>query len=152
MSSHHAEYFFECSETNFVNAERLGLTLRFVPTRTRTTASVGELITSIAASGVQPKEIVGVYKVSSLDSSFTVQFKFSDTLEHVAALKKERVGDCEFEIMKLNEQVVNPRIHWLPLFYDSLILTNLSRLVRCWMLTCWKPCKLIVLFLMGLER
>ena len=120
-----AEYYFEGNESNYVNAERLDLTLRFVPMRKRVSTSVGELINGIAATGVQPEDISGVYKVSAFDSSFTVQFKYSDTLDHVAEMKKIKVGEFDFDIMRLSEQVVSLRVHWLPLYYDSLLLTEI---------------------------
>ena len=131
------EYYFEGNESNFVNAERLDLTLRFVPMRKRVSTSVGELINGIAATGVQPEDISGVYKIIAFDSSFTVEFKYSDTLEHVAAMKKIKVGEYDFDIMKLSEheydfdimkfseQVASLRVHWLPLYYDSLLLTEI---------------------------
>ena len=43
----------------------------------------------------------------------------------MAALKKVKMGTTEFDIVKMNEQIVNLRVHWLPLFYDSLILNEI---------------------------
>ena len=120
-----AEYYFEGNESNYVNAERLDLTLRFVLMRKRVSTSVGVLINGITATGVEPEDISGVYKVSASDLSFTVQFKYSDTLEHVAAMKKNKVGEYDCDIMKLSEQAVSLRVHWPPLYYDSLLLTEI---------------------------
>ena len=123
MSSY-AEYFYEGTEGEYVNPERLKLTLKLTPTTKRANVSVGELINGIAGAGVHPDEVSGVYKVSAFDSSFCVEFKYMDTLEHVTKLPCIRAGNTDFDVMRLDEQVVTLRVHWLPLYYDNLLLTE----------------------------
>ena len=105
---------------------------------------MGELINGIAGAGIHTEEITGFwsgnlfliapfpdlcllvpfYKVSAFDLSFCVQFKFMDTLEHVAKLQSVRAGNVDFNVMRLDEQVVVLRVHWLPLYYDNLLLSE----------------------------
>lgn len=117
-----AEFYFDGDESSFINGDRLSKTVKFVPSRRQASVSAGELLNALAAVGIQPEDIAGVYKVSQNDYSFSVQFCFTDTAETVSSLQKIKVGDASFDIMKMNEQVVSLRVHWLPLYYDSLIL------------------------------
>ena len=120
-----AEFFFEGDEASYINSDRLSRTLKFAPqSRRRVFVSAGELLNALAANGIQPDEISGVYKVSSNDLSFSVQFKFADTVNQVNDLRQIKVGDTCYEIMKMDEQV-NLRVHWMPLYYDGLILTEI---------------------------
>ena len=43
-------------------------------------------------------------------------------MDKVSALKKVTVANRDFEILRLNEQMVSIRVHWLPPYYDNLIL------------------------------
>ena len=87
--------------------------------------SVGELLNNLRQTRISPEDICSVYKVSQNDFTFSVCFQFEDAVRHVAALKKVKMGNTEFDIVKMNEQIVNLRVHWLPLFYDSLILKEI---------------------------
>lgn len=117
-----AEYFFEGEESQYINQDRLGKTLKFVPTRRNASVSAGELLNALSSAGIQPDEISGIYKVGALDYSYSVLFCYTDTAEQISDLQSLKVGDQIFDIMKLNEQIVNVRVHWLPLYYDNLIL------------------------------
>lgn len=115
---------FEGVEANYINPDRLARTVRFVSTSQNPT-SYGELLNGLCAAGIEPDEINGIYKVSAYDHSYSIQCKYSDTVEKLIELKKLTCGRANFEIMKMTEQVVNLRIHWLPLFYDNLILEEI---------------------------
>ena len=97
----------------FINGERLERTLKFVPTNRTTRISAGELLNVLAAF-VGPEDVEGVYKVSQIDSTYTIQCKIRDNMDKVSALKKLTVANREFEILRLNEQMVTVRVHWLP--------------------------------------
>ena len=99
----------------FINGERLERTLKFVPTN-RTTSwgiSAGELLNVLAAY-VGPEDVEGVYKVSQIDSTYSIQCKCRDIMDKVSALKKLTVANREFEVLRLNEQMVTVRVHWWP--------------------------------------
>ena len=49
-------------------------------------------------------------------------FCYIDTAEKINDLQCLKVGDQIFDIMKLTEQIVDVRVHFLPLYYDNLIL------------------------------
>ena len=117
--------FYNGEELNYVNLDRLEKTLKFVPNRRQSFVSTGELVNAIGDAGVQPKDITGIYKVSHNNPSFSVQFGFSVTCDMVYALSQLKVRDTIFEIMRLNEQIVNLRVHWLPLYFDKMILTEI---------------------------
>lgn len=116
------EIKFEGCETNHINVDRLKRTLRLVPDEGRSGASVGDILNGLSGIGVTPDEIEAVYKVSAFDSSFSVMLKFSDTVELVSSKRKIQVRGNNFQIMKMNEQVVTIRVHWLPLYFDNSIL------------------------------
>ena len=46
------------------------------------------------------------------------------TLLSVAKLQSIRAGNVDFNVMRLDEQVVVLRVHWLPLYYDNLLLSE----------------------------
>ena len=50
---------------------------------------------------------------------------YIDLADQVVSLGSLLAGKSIFDSMKLNEQVKNVRIHWLPLFYDNTILRQI---------------------------
>ena len=86
--------------------------------------SAGELLIAIHATGVEPDDVAGIFKVGALDSSFSVQISFTDIAEQVNALQCLQVGQQVFDILKMDEQIINIRVHWLPLFYDNIIINE----------------------------
>ena len=116
------EFKFEGCESNHINVDRLKRTLKLVPEETRSSASVGDILNGLSDIGVAPDEVEAVYKVSAFDPSFSVMLKFSDTVELVSSKRKMRVNGNSYQIMKMNEQVVSIRVHWLPLYFDNSIL------------------------------
>ena len=120
-----SEFYYEGDETTFINSDRLQRTLKFVPCRRNSRTSAGELLLALSQYGLGPQDVEGIYKVSALDNSYSIQLGFSDTVERVAALKSITAGDTKFDIMKLDEQVVSLRVHWLPLYYDNLLLNEI---------------------------
>ena len=58
--------------------------------------------------------MAGIYKASPSDSSFSVLFKFSDVVDDIVGRETLQVGLTSFEPMRMNEQVVSIRVHWLP--------------------------------------
>ena len=115
------EFKFEGCESNHINVDRLKRTLKLVPEETRSGASVG-VLNGLSEIGVAPDEVEAVYKVSAFDPSFSVMLKFSDTVELVSSKRKMQVNGNSYQIMKMNEQVVSIRVHWLPLYFDNRIL------------------------------
>lgn len=114
---------FEGIETNYINPDRLERTVRLVPSSTSDQqASYGELLNGLCAAGIQPDEINGIFKVSSNDNSYSVLFGYHDTVERVVDLGEIYAGKCKYLIMKMSEQVVSIRVHWLPIYFDNAIL------------------------------
>ncbi|MCG8032949.1 MAG: hypothetical protein JAZ03_12335 [Candidatus Thiodiazotropha taylori] len=109
-------------EYEHVNEDRLGRTVRLVPTLPMKSCSYGELLNSMVDHGVEPDEISGIFKVSALDNSYSVLFKFKDSVDSFISLKQIKAGPCTFDVMKMTEQIVNIRVHWLPLYYDNSIV------------------------------
>lgn len=50
-----------------------------------------------------PDEIEGIYKVSSIDNSYSVQMRFEDTVDAIVEKGEFNVGRHQFDIMKLTE-------------------------------------------------
>ena len=119
------------NRTIYINGDRVKRIVKFVATGYRTGCSAGEMLNAVISRGVEPDEIVGIYKVSPSDSVYCVLFKFTDIADQVVRLGPLHVGKSVFEAMKLNEQVVNVRVHWLPLFtpvplfFDNSILREI---------------------------
>lgn len=72
---------FEGFEVNHINKERLERTVRLVPVDPSKSASFGDLLNSLEAAGVTPDEILGIYKVSAIDHSYSVLLMYEDTVE-----------------------------------------------------------------------
>lgn len=118
-------FHFDGIEANYINPDRLSRTVRLVPCQPMVSCSYGELLNGICDAGIQPDEISGIFKVSSTDSSYSILFKFTDTVDQFMRLSKIQAGKCSFDIMKMNEQVVNIRVHWLPIYFDNSILREI---------------------------
>ena len=116
------EFKFEGCESNHINVDCPKRTLKLVPEETRSVASVGDILNGLSEIGVAPDEVEAVYKVSAFDHSFTVMLKFPDTVELESSKRKMQVSGNSYQIMKMNEQVVTIRVHWLPLFFYKSIL------------------------------
>ena len=116
---------FDGFEGNYVNAERLRKTVQLVPKSGSKAASYGELLNALEDLGVPPDEIEGIYKVSSTDNTYSVQMRFEDTVEAIVEKGEFNVGGNQFDIMKLTEQIVTVRVHWLPLYFDNVILEEI---------------------------
>ena len=116
---------FDGFEGNYVNTERLNKTVQLVPKYGSKSTSYGELLNALEDLGVPPDEVEGIYKVSSTDNSYSVQLRFEDTLEAIVAKQEFKVGGTHFDIMKLTEQIVTLRVHWLPLYFDNVILEEI---------------------------
>ncbi|MEW8563024.1 MAG: RNA-binding protein [Candidatus Thiodiazotropha sp.] len=112
-------------EGNFVNFDRLQRTVRLTPSTVRSRVSTGEMLNSLIAAGIEPTEVEGIYKVSADDSSYTVALKYIDTVDRLISYGTFRIGEHSYEAMRMNEQVVTLRVHWLPLYYDESILKEI---------------------------
>ena len=93
-----------------------------MPTRRQVSMSARELLKALTSARIQQDEVAGIYKVGALDSSYSVLFCYTDTAEKINDLQSLKLGDQIFDIMKLIEQIGNVRVHFLPLYYDNLIL------------------------------
>lgn len=116
---------FDGIEANYINKDRLERTIRLVPLEPAKSCSYGELLNGLCNGVVQPDEINGIFRVSPTDSSYSVLFRFSDTVDEVVKLKQIKAGSCVFDVMKMTEQVLNLRIHWLPIYFDNSILSEI---------------------------
>ena len=120
MLSFGPELVFDGCEQDYINADRLQRIVKFMATGYRSGCSTGEMLNALIERGVEPDDrIVGIYKVSPSDSIYSVLFKFTDVADQVVQWAPLHVGKSVFETMKLNEQVINVRVHWLPLFFEN---------------------------------
>lgn len=119
------EVNFEGVEANYINPDRLERTIRLVPSTSGNAASYGELLNMLCGAGVDPEEISGIYKVSAFDRDYSILLKYRDAVDRLISLGKLTQGNYTYDVMKMTEQVVTLRIHWLPLFFDNLILKEI---------------------------
>lgn len=116
---------FDGCEANYINSDRLQTTVRLVPNEDITYCSYGDVINGMVGMGVNPDDVEAVYKVSTFDSSFSVMLAYSDTVQDVINQHNVSVGKNTFQAMKMSEQILTLRVHWLPIYFDSSILKEI---------------------------
>ena len=116
---------FDCQETEYINVDKMERTVRLVPRESGRGASYGELLDAIEQVGVPTAEIEGIFKVSPTDNSFSILLKYDNSIQTFIETASLKAGNMIYDIMKMAEQVVTVRVHWLPIFYDSSILYEL---------------------------
>lgn len=112
---------FEGQETNFINENQMKLTLKLFPTEPGP-SSYNDVFTALDKEGLNPSDILGLYKVSANDSSYSLFLSNEGVVQKLKSKKVIGSGKTRFTVMSMSEQVVNLRIHWLPLYYDNRIL------------------------------
>ena len=119
-----AEVDFEGFEVDYINADRLARIVKMEPKEYvgQTSVSYGELLTGLCEAGVKPEDISGIYKVSVKDSSYSVLFKYDDAMLMMHKKGSILINKVVFNIMKMDEQIVTLRVHWLPLYMDNSLL------------------------------
>ena len=119
-----AEIDFDGFEADYINVDRMAKTVKFVPKEYMggTSVSYGELLTGLCENGVNPEDIQGIYKVSARDSSYSVLFKYDDAMRKIHAKTSIVINKIPFDIMRMDEQIVNLKVHWLPLYMDNSLL------------------------------
>ena len=112
---------FEGLETNFINEKQLSLTLKLVPCEPGP-SSYGDVLNILDHEGVKPDELLGLYKVSQSDISYSVFLSNEAVLNRL--VKRGVIGHnkLKFNVVSMCEQIVTLRVHWLPLFYDNRLL------------------------------
>lgn len=116
---------FEGIETNHINADIMDRTVRLVPTMESSynrTSSYGDLLNALCKAGIKPEQIRGIFKVSAYDNSYSVLMADQESVEQIMSLINLRAEKVIFHIMKMSEQIVTIRIHWLPIYYDNSLL------------------------------
>ena len=88
-------------------------TARLVPRENGRGASYGEPLDAIEQVGVPS------------DNSFSILLKCDDSIKPFIEAASLKAGNMMYDIMKMAEQVVAVRVHWLPIYYDSSILYEL---------------------------
>lgn len=112
---------FEGQEANFINENQLKLTLKLLPTEPGP-SSYGDVFTVLDREGLKPSDILGLYKVSANDYSYSLFLSNEGILQKLKNKKVIGTGNTRFNVVSMSEQVVTLRVHWLPLFYDNRIL------------------------------
>ena len=116
------EYMFDGIETNYINSDRLSRTVRLVPLVYDETGSYGEILKGLTDASVNPEEVQGLFKVSSFDRSYSVMLSFTDSVDKLISVGEISTGKSRYAVMKMTEQIVSVRVHWLPVYYDNSIL------------------------------
>ena len=118
---------FEEIEFNHINTDRLERTVKLVPDDPYGArgASYGDLMNALMTAGISPAEINAIFKVSANDTSYSVLLAENESVEKMHQIGRIQAGKIHFDIMKMTDQIVNLRIHWLPIFYDNSILREI---------------------------
>ena len=94
--------------------------MRLVPRENGRGASYGEPLDAIEQVGVPSVEKEGILK-----NSLSTLLKYDDSITPFIEAACLKAGNMMYDIMKMAEQVVAVRVHWLPIYYDSSILYEL---------------------------
>ena len=118
-------FSYEGIESQHINADRLSRTLKLVPVDGRASTSYGDLLNGLESAGVNPTEVSGIFKVSPFDNSYSILFVYEDTIQRIIDLKQLKCGNNQFDVMKMTEQVITARVHWLPIYFDNSLLREI---------------------------
>lgn len=105
---------FDGLESNFIDEKQVGLTVKLSPTQFGPT-SYEDVFFALDKAGVKPTDILGLYKVSQNDFSYSLFLSNEEVLKN---LVDKRV----ISVVSMYEQTVRLKIHWLPLFYENRLL------------------------------
>ena len=115
---------FNGYEPDHINEDRLLRTLRLVP-RESSSVSYGELLSVLEAENLKPDDIEAIFKVSASDPSYSLLVAYPDTADKLRRKKVLKDKNLVLDVMMMNEQIVNIRVHWLPIYYDGSILREI---------------------------
>ena len=119
---------FKGAETRFINVNRMEKTMRLVPTVARANVSYGDLLLGLEKAGIEMNDIGGIYKVSAFENAYSVLLNFEDAAEKLKSLQQIKCGDTICDVMKMSEQIITLRIHWLPMYFDNSIIQEMLNL------------------------
>ena len=112
---------FDGIEANFIDEKQLQLTLKLVP-QGLDTISYNDLFLILEKEGVHPEDILGLYKVSANDYSFSLFLSNEGTVNSLRDKKVIGNSKVKLNVISMAEQIVTLRVHWLPLYYDNRLL------------------------------
>ena len=72
----------EAISPRFIATDGLDLMFKFQPTN-GAALSYSDLVNVLSGNGIRGEEVQGIYKVSALDSTYSVLFKEKATVEHL---------------------------------------------------------------------
>ena len=113
---------FKGHETNIIDEGQLRLTVKISPTQYGQT-SYDNVFRAIDKAGIKPDDIGGMYKVSPNDFTYSLLLNNSETKKLL--IDKQVIGEGkkkQFSVVCMTEQCAKLKIHWLPLFYDNMLL------------------------------
>lgn len=76
-------------------------------------------------AGVEPDEITGIYRFSAIDHDYSIRCKFPDRVDNLIEMDRLTARNDSVDVMKMTEQIVNLRVHCLPLYFDNIILKEI---------------------------
>ena len=114
----------EAISPRFIATDDLDLTIKFQPTN-GAAVSYSDLVNVLSGNGIRGEEVQGIYKVSASDSTYSVLFKEKATVEHLTSLGKLSSPRYKFDLVHMFQQVIKIRIHWLPLYYEGVLLKGI---------------------------
>lgn len=112
---------FDGFATNYINENQMKLTVKLVPMERQPFTYV-DVFAVLEKYGVKPGEILGLYKVSAADNSYSLFLANEEVLTRLKEAKFLEIGKIKLMVISMSEQIVTIRAHWLPLFYDNRIL------------------------------
>ena len=112
---------FDGIEANFIDEKQLQLTVKLVP-QGLDTISYNDLFLILEKEGVRPEDILGLYKVSANDYSFSLFLSNEGTVNSLRDKKVIGNSKVKLNVISMAEQIVTLRVHWLPLYYDNRLL------------------------------
>ena len=112
---------FDGIEANFIDEKQLQLTVKLVP-QGLDSISYNALFLILEKEDVRPEDILGLYKVSANDYSFSLLLSNEGTVNSLRDKKVIGNNKVKLNVISMAEQIVTLRVHWLPLYYDNRLL------------------------------
>ena len=116
---------FNGYEPDHINENRLVRTLRLVPRESRSSVSYGELLSVLEAENLKPDDREAIFNVSASDPSYSLLVAYPDAADKLRRKKVLKHNNLILDVMMMNEQIVNIRVHWLPIYCDGSILREI---------------------------
>ena len=88
-------------------------------------ASLADIGTLLVKYGIPVSEVESISTGQPGDQSYYISFKSVSSVEKICLAAPLEVNKRKFLLTCLGKQIINVRVHWLPAFAPSTLVTNI---------------------------